>query len=170
MLEEPAINSTPPTPDPPVAPIEAPAVVLVPEPVAPASAEASTVAETMVDKTADKPVETAPAPEPVVPAAPVPAPVAPVQPPPTPAPTVEPVSSIRQLLIKAKEKIQFRKQAKLEKIMAKAREQGSIGNDEAQKLLRVSDATASRYLAQLVKTGRLRLSGKSKATRYIPAQ
>lgn len=52
--------------------------------------------------------------------------------------------------------------------MVRAREKGSIGNDEAQALLRVSDATATRYLAELVKTGRLRATGRTSGRRYQP--
>jgi len=71
--------------------------------------------------------------------------------------------TIRNLLLKAKEMIQFRKRKKLEKILGLARqktaagaEQGKITNNDVQKLLRVSDATATRYLSQLVKEGKLK--------------
>lgn len=158
MIEELNTNPTAPAADTPVtpveAPIEAPAVPApsaapIPEPIAPAPTTAdkpveptSTVAEAMVDK-----------------------------PPPSPAPVPETGNTIQRLLAKAKEKIQFRKQAKLEKIMVFAKAQGGITNDQAQKLLRVSDATATRYLAQLVKTGRLRLvKAVGRGARYAPAQ
>ena len=153
MAEELNTNPTPTAADAPITPIEMP-----------------------VETSAATPV---PAPEPIVPveptsapASPAPAPVTPpIEPKPAvPSPAPEPVSPIRSLLDKAKEKIQFRKQAKLEKIMVFARAQGGVTNDQVEKLLRVSDATASRYLAQLTKSGRLRLVGKSKAARYIPAQ
>ena len=107
--------------------------------------------------------------------------------PPVPAP-VQPINlpnppfqggqrSVIDLLIKAREKIQFRKRAKLEKIMAaassKASQAGSgessragITNDEVQKLLRVSDKTAERYLGQLVKQGRLRRAGPANHSFY----
>jgi len=54
---------------------------------------------------------------------------------------------ISSLLRKAKEKIFARKQKKLEKIAELAKLKGKITNDDVQKLLRISDATASRYLA-----------------------
>lgn len=80
---------------------------------------------------------------------------------------------IIDLLQKAKEKIQFRKRAKLEKIMALAQNkatanagQAKISNNDVEKLLRVSDATATRYLAELVKQGRLRLMGLKKGSFY----
>lgn len=76
---------------------------------------------------------------------------------------------VKRLLIRAREKIQFRKRAKLEKIVAKAREKGSIANDDVEKLLRVSDATATRYLAELVKSGRLHAVGRTSGRRYTPA-
>ena len=88
---------------------------------------------------------------------------------PAPAPVAD--NTILRLLAKAKEKIQFRKQAKLKKIMVFAKAQGGVTNDQVQKLLRVSDATASRYLAQLVKSGRLRLvKAVGRGARYTPAQ
>lgn len=64
---------------------------------------------------------------------------------------------ITDLLQKAKEKIQLRKRAKLEKIMAFAQSKGKVTNNDAQKLLRCSDATATRYLFELVKQGRLKM-------------
>jgi len=150
MAEELNTNPAPPATDTPVAPvetlIETPAVPTPPttpasEPITPVE-PTSTVAEAMVDK------------------------------PPSP-PALAPVAdnTIQRLLAKAKEKIQFRKQAKLEKIMVFAKAQGGVTNDQAQKLLRVSDATASRYLAQLVKSGRLRLvKAVGRGARYAPIQ
>jgi len=66
---------------------------------------------------------------------------------------------IINLLQKAKEKILFRKRVKLEKIMVLAQSRTKITNNDVQKLLRSSDATATRYLAELVKQGRLRRVG-----------
>ena len=55
--------------------------------------------------------------------------------------------------------------------MVFARAQGGVTNDQVEKLLRVSDATASRYLAQLTKTGRLRLvKAVGRGARYAPVQ
>src|SRR3989344_249195 len=54
----------------------------------------------------------------------------------------------------------------LEKIIAHARAQESITNRDVVKLLRVSDATASRYLAALVSRGRLLRNGKGRSISY----
>ena len=157
MAEELNTNPTPPATDTPVAPVE----TLIETPVAPVP----------------PPPITEPTPEPTVPAETTPAPVSPAPAPTSPAPTPPPApapkagNTIQRLLAKAKEKIQFRKQAKLEKFMVFAKAQGGITNDQAQKLLRVSDATASRYLAQLTKSGRLRLvKAVGRGARYAPAQ
>lgn len=97
-----------------------------------------------------------------------------------PAPTAPPLQSaeaaqpqseparphLRSLLAKALEKIQFRKRARLEKIMKLAEIKRRITNDDAQKLLRVSDATATRYLAELVQRERLTKRGVKAAARY----
>ena len=96
------------------------------------------------------------------------------QPPAIPqAPTIEltpqPVQpSIKSFFGKALESVQFRKKAKLEKIMKLAGEKRSITNDQVQKLLCVSDATATRYLSALVRQGRLKRLGISSSTRYEP--
>jgi len=73
---------------------------------------------------------------------------------PTPAPA--PASIVSPVLKMGLEKIRFRKRAKLEKIIALAREKHSITNDDVQLAVQVSDATATRYLSQLVHEGRLR--------------
>lgn len=77
-----------------------------------------------------------------------------------------PQANPRSFLARALASIQFRKKAKLEKIVKLATEKGSITNDHVEKLLRVSDATATRYLAQLVKEGRLRKVGPDGRARY----
>lgn len=71
-------------------------------------------------------------------------------------------------LQRAREKIQFRKKARQEKIMALAAKKRSITNDDVEKLLRVSDATATRYLAELVRQGRLKPSGVRGSAKYEP--
>ncbi len=108
---------------------------------------------------------------------------APVETPPNPAPTTQPVVVIqeanpsssdplelrrdpRSFLAKALEKIQFRKRVKLDKILKLAMEKRSITNDQVEKLLHVSDATASRYLARLVKEGKLQKIGKDGSSMY----
>ena len=120
-----------------------------------------------------KPMESAPPPtEPFVPPRePQPAPSAPVSLPTSvslPSATESPHPSPQSLLAKALTAIQFRKKAKLEKIMKLAQEKRSITNDQVQKLLRVSDATATRYLSELVRQTRLRRLGANGSTRYEP--
>jgi len=77
-------------------------------------------------------------------------------------------SLARQLLIKARNAIQFRKRKKLDKIMSlfDKKKNGSISspqvtNDEVEKLLHVSDATATRYLSQLEQEGKIKQSVKT---------
>jgi hypothetical protein len=130
------------------------------------------------------PLPSTPAPQPPVevPVASTPAPVSqpsaqgpPVQPSVaslSPSPSTN-IGFINQLLAKAKEKIQFRKRRKLEKIVQMAAflqaQDKKITNNDVQKLLRVSDATATRYLSQLVKEGRLRRTGHPRDAKYEPA-
>lgn len=80
----------------------------------------------------------------------------------------EPEQAVRQnplkmVLDKCRQVIAGRKQKKLEKIVEFAREQKTKGkqikNDDVQKLLRVSPATANRYLDELVRAGKLKKTG-----------
>ena len=75
-------------------------------------------------------------------------------------------AALLSLRDKALSAIQFRRQARLEKIMALAEKKGSIGNDDVEKLLRVSDSTATRYLFALVRDGKLKQTGVPQAQRY----
>ena len=93
----------------------------------------------------------------------------------TPVSTPAPVPALqstqpnpRSFLQKALDAIQFRKRAKLEKIVKYAEQKRSITNDQAEKLLRISDAPAPRYLSQLVKEGRLKRTGPAGNARYEP--
>jgi predicted HTH transcriptional regulator len=70
-------------------------------------------------------------------------------------------NKIVELLTKAKNTIQFKKRKKLEKIMAMFLKKSKITNDEVEKLLHVSDATATRYLSQLEKEGKIKQTGKT---------
>lgn len=103
-------------------------------------------------------------------------PIAPVSeplpqpPPPQPAPQAQvPPASVlapvaflaRDLAAKARAVIQGRKRKKLDKILTLFVKKKSISNDEVEKLLHVSDATATRYLTQLVKEGKLKQEGKT---------
>ncbi|OGG49695.1 hypothetical protein A2763_03380 [Candidatus Kaiserbacteria bacterium RIFCSPHIGHO2_01_FULL_54_36] len=98
---------------------------------------------------------------------------------PAPASTSSPQAThaSRDLLVKARATIQTRKQKKLEKILEaldgkgpttlKLRRAGKITNDEVEKLLHVSDATATRYLSALEKEGKIKQVGKTgKAVTY----
>jgi hypothetical protein len=73
---------------------------------------------------------------------------------------------IRSLLIKAQAKIQFNKQKKLEKLIQLSQKKKIITNDDVQKLLYVSDATATRYLVKLVEQGRLARAGNPRDAKY----
>jgi len=73
---------------------------------------------------------------------------------------------IHDLLVKAQAKIQSNKQKKLDKLAEFAQKKGIITNDDVQKLLRVSDATATRYLVKLVEQGRLTRVGSPRDAKY----
>ena len=155
--EEPALDeggTVPPLPEEPSSP---------PIPEIPPQTEQPATPQTPLEEPPPSPeaTEGQASPEPVVPPATTPT----VETPPTPQPTQ---SSLKSFLQKALESIQFRKKAKLEKIMKLANEKRSITNDQAQKLLHVSDATATRYLSTLVRQGRLKRLGISGSTRYEP--
>lgn len=67
----------------------------------------------------------------------------------------------RELLVKARNMIQFRKRKKLDKVMTLFAKQTKITNDEVEKFMHVSDATATRYLSQLEKENKIKQSGKT---------
>ncbi|MFA6076966.1 MAG: hypothetical protein WC735_02730 [Candidatus Paceibacterota bacterium] len=73
----------------------------------------------------------------------------------------------RELLITARNAIQFRKRKKLDRVMSLfENKNGStssprVTNDEVEKFLHVSDATATRYLSQLEKEGKIKQNGKT---------
>ncbi len=73
----------------------------------------------------------------------------------------EPFGLVRSILKKAQEMIQTRKRKKLEKIMSLFITKSKITNDEVEKYLHCSDATATRYLSQLEKEGKIKQSGKT---------
>ncbi|MEK9153550.1 MAG: hypothetical protein AAB723_03060 [Patescibacteria group bacterium] len=66
-----------------------------------------------------------------------------------------------ELLVKARNAIQFRKIKKLDKILNLFAKRTSITNNEVEKLLHVSDATATRYLSILEKEGKIKQTGKT---------
>ncbi len=72
------------------------------------------------------------------------------------------------LLAQAREKLQFRKRKKLDRILVEITKKGKITNDEVEKLLHVSDKTAERYLLQLIKEQKIKTNGKKgKAIEYL---
>jgi len=74
----------------------------------------------------------------------------------------QPKSSLaRELLITARNAIQFRKRKKLDRVMSLFLQKSKITNDEVEKFLHVSDATATRYLSILEKEGKIKQSGKT---------
>jgi hypothetical protein len=74
----------------------------------------------------------------------------------------------RELLVKARNMIQFRKRKKLDKVMTMFLKKQKITNDEVEKFMHVSDATATRYLSQLEKENKIKQSGKTgKSVFYI---
>jgi hypothetical protein len=70
-------------------------------------------------------------------------------------------SFARELLVKARNMIQFRKRKKLDKVMSLFLKHSKITNDEVEKFMHVSDATATRYLSQLEKEGKIKQTGKT---------
>jgi hypothetical protein len=74
----------------------------------------------------------------------------------------------RGLLLKAREKIQWRKRKKLDRLLAEIAKKGKITNDAVEKLLHISDKTAERYCAQLLREGKIKTNGKNgKALEYL---
>ncbi len=67
----------------------------------------------------------------------------------------------RDLLNKARFAIQTRKKVKLDRIMTLFAKRTNITNDEVEKFLHVSDATATRYLEILEKENKIKQTGKT---------
>ncbi len=101
-----------------------------------------------------------PEPEPIVSSTPASASVVPTAP-------LQNTNFARDLLNKARVAIQSRKQKKLDKILTFLNTKPKITNNEVEKLLHVSDATATRYLSELEKEGKIQQVGKTgKAVEY----
>lgn len=62
---------------------------------------------------------------------------------------------------------QRKRDEKLEKIMAFARERGRVTNDEAQVLIGATNRSAARYLMLLVWQGRLKKAGMGRGAHYV---
>ena len=71
------------------------------------------------------------------------------------------VSPARELLMKARNAIQFRKRKKLDRIMALFLKKSQISNKDVGEFLHVSDATATRYLDILEKENKIKQVGKT---------
>ena len=67
----------------------------------------------------------------------------------------------RELLVKARNMIQLRKRKKLDKVMTLFLKKQKITNDEVEKFMHISDATATRYLSELEKEGKIKQTGKT---------
>ena len=151
----------PEAPIPEPAPIEAPipSAEPIPEPIQPQ-------VETPIPP--EPPTAQIPANEPIAPQ-PEPLPPQPATQAQVPAPVFTPIANFaRDLAVKARAVIQGRKRKKLDKILEFVATKDSITNDQVEKLLHVSDATATRYLTQLEKEGKLKQEGKTgKSVKYL---
>ncbi|MCK9211791.1 MAG: hypothetical protein WC798_03545 [Candidatus Paceibacterota bacterium] len=83
------------------------------------------------------------------------------EPPSAAASTPAPAHPIRDFLNKARIATQDRKRKKRDKIMLALTTKTKITNDEVEKLLHVSDATATRYLSALEKENKIKQVGKT---------
>lgn len=150
---QPALESPTPTIEAPTPAIEPSAPPETP----PASAEATPTPETAQAPTPtaqippNEPIESEP--EPIEHAPEPPSAAAPVQ--------TGILHTARDLLNKARVAIQDRKRKKRDKIMSVLATKSKITNDEVEKLLHVSDATATRYLSALVKENKIKQVGKT---------
>ena len=150
------------------------------EPLAPEPEPISPEPPGQATKSADSPVDEPLPPEPEpLPPEPEPIPATTASAPSSSEPTASaPIASApittgnsRDMFVKARAVIQVRKHEKLDKIMEalnikdpttlKLRRAGEITNDEVEKLLHVSDATATRYLSALEKEGKIKQVGKT---------
>ena len=154
--------SAPPSAEVPAAPAvpesapvaeSAEVVVETPQVAAPPAAETIPQVEIPASEPRPSPVSESTAPEPA--------------PAPTPAPSAVPVHLAKENSLKAVAKKKQKIEKHLEKILAAARSRASISNRDVVKLLRVSDATASRYLKMLVSRGHLQKMGKGRSVKYI---
>lgn len=72
--------------------------------------------------------------------------------------------------MRALEKKNAKREIQLQQILEHVRVHASITNNAVEKLLRISDATASRYLKLLVDRGLLTRTGKGRAVVYVANQ
>lgn len=99
-----------------------------------------------------------------------PSPVSPPPPQGAAAPAQTPIEvSWRAPLALALEAKREKKRARLERIVALAAKKRAVTNNDVEMLLKVSDATATNYLRELVQAGRLKKIGIRAGTRYEPS-
>ena len=99
-------------------------------------------------------------------------PATPVAPPPSAVPAPVPSGALARMPsagARMREVMQTRKRERLDKVVTLAARKRVITNNDVEKLLKVSDATATNYLRELVRTGRLKKVGVRAGTRYEPA-
>lgn len=77
-----------------------------------------------------------------------------------------PVGFMAWLLAKARAAKQARREKKLNKIMLSFEKKNKITNDDIEKLLHLSHKTATNYLNDLIKRGRIRRLGQGSTTYY----
>ena len=69
--------------------------------------------------------------------------------------------NMQELQVKEQKAIKEKLRKRLENVLNLFTKQKSITNDEVEKFLHVSDATATRYLSQLEKEGKIKQNGKT---------
>jgi len=79
-------------------------------------------------------------------------------------PVVSSLNHMRELQVKEQLAIKNKKQKKIDGVMVLLSKKSKITNDEVEKFLHVSDATATRYLSQLEKEGKIKKNEKSGKT------
>jgi len=153
-------------PETPESPISVPAPIPVEDQNGGVNQPESEVPETSNEAQTQEPIQ----PVPVQSAPSAPAPLTQPAPQPQSPAQQDQTGFIRTLLAKANAKIQSKRQKKLELLMQSVSKKGKIDNREVQKLLRISDKTAERYLNKLVSQGRLKRSGAGRDVIYIPVR
>lgn len=128
------------------------------------STDVAPVAEPASEVAPETPPSTKPAPSPVPPT-----PEAQAVPAPVPVVVVK-RNDVREYLVMALDKIRGKKAKKLAKIMDELAKTGSITNDQVEKLIHCSHASASRYLDILQAQGKIVAHGTvGHAVRYTKA-
>lgn len=77
-----------------------------------------------------------------------------------------PDEKINDLLQRANAKRKQKREEKLRRIVKLAEKKSPINNQDIRDLLQVSQSTASNYVSELVKSGKLKMQKKARATVY----